>query len=508
MLHRDSVPFPCHCFVRLWFRGQIADHVLESALAAALKHHPLLTATIDCSAPRPRWKLSEEHRIRIEQQPGCSGRFFPQTFHIPIESQPGLRIFAERSSDSVTLLVQFHHACCDGLGIMYFLRDYLKACRTLSSPDSGLAAASSIAPITSITPAAGIDDRAAAESSCVATQGTDSQCSDPREDIKHQQVIRSQLQRSQLQTRGDTGVGLSEWLRLLPAHILGLYRPWNFFRRRVQKILPDDESASASGITENTSECSLISTVLPPEVAAAWLKSAKKRSVSANDLLLKDVLAAIVRLRKKLNSRSGDGWIRLLVPINSRPNSDGVTMAANSTTMIFIDRRETDVCSSLENDHGDLNLLRGLSREMHSIRKHRLGLSFLLSLKLLQIIPGGLKRFAGGKRQDLTAVVTNLGRVFTDLNDDTNGKSASRSFQCGNATLERVDVAAPVSVATDISISAATYSDQISLTLQFGSKALSREQASFFLSELTDQIRSSAGLTVSSSPDQKGRDGG
>ncbi|MFN8705242.1 MAG: hypothetical protein ACK50J_01060, partial [Planctomyces sp.] len=223
MLHRDSVPFPCHCFVRLWFRGQIADHVLESALAAALKHHPLLTATIDCSAPRPRWKLSEEHRIRIEQQPGCSGRFFPQTFHIPIESQPGLRIFAERSSDSVTLLVQFHHACCDGLGIMYFLRDYLKACRTLSSPDSGLAPAASIAPINSITPAASINDRAAAESSCLATQGTDSQCSDPGGDIEHHRAIRSQLQRSQLQTRGDTGVGLSEWLRLLPAHILGLY---------------------------------------------------------------------------------------------------------------------------------------------------------------------------------------------------------------------------------------------------------------------------------------------
>ncbi len=130
MLADDRPDHPMTCVEYLYFEGVLDRLRLERAFEEALRHQPLLRARIagcvldrtshlhwiDADAsPRIKWTDS------IEQlRPGPPVDLF---------AGPGLRLSATDSAAMPTMLLEWHHACCDGIGIHDFVDSLLTAYR-------------------------------------------------------------------------------------------------------------------------------------------------------------------------------------------------------------------------------------------------------------------------------------------------------------------------------------------------------------------------------------------
>jgi NRPS condensation-like uncharacterized protein len=417
------------------FSGNLDCQILTAALTRTIPRHPLLTARVVQDRSRPCWQLQENGLPEIQWQMQAAGDCFAQTPFLNLKSESGIRLIVNKAAESTCVLIQFHHACCDGLGIMEFVSQLLLEYRCLANHQNTELKTPSINAGTSVD------------------AGNSVSC----------ELIRR---------RGRTGLNLRDVWRLLPAHVKGIRRPWSFLTRPAMPLLTGRKSQasppqdSAPGIVQRK----IISRRFTADESRNYLEGAKRHSVSTNDLLMRDVFLVIHQLRSTHGINDCGEWTRLLIPMSYRPQQLNETFATNYTTMIFVDRRGADFVD--EN-----SLLRGLRAEMQQIKRDQLGYSFLLALTLSRHLPGGLRRFAGGRRCDVTAVMTNLGRILAFPGET----EPCGRLRLGRALLETVDVAAPITPMTDVSVSIANYAGQLSVSLHFNESTVSELQAREFL---------------------------
>ena len=82
--------------------------------------------------------------------------------------------------------------------------------------------------------------------------------------------------------------------------------------------------------------------------------------------------------------------------------------AANVMSVIFLDRRGKDF------EDPD-KLLVGIHDEMKLIKRYELGLTFVLSLRFLSKIPGGLRNATSASKCQASCLLTNLGIMLHRL---------------------------------------------------------------------------------------------
>lgn len=135
MLADDRPAFPMTLVARLTFTGEADPNRLNAALHAAIRRHPLLHASISplrLSRVRKGWHPLEkglniewgsQHEPFVLSPPG-----------IDLKSNSGLRIAVRVAAGCTDLWLQFHHACCDVLGLTQFLGDSLLAYAGVSLP--------------------------------------------------------------------------------------------------------------------------------------------------------------------------------------------------------------------------------------------------------------------------------------------------------------------------------------------------------------------------------------
>jgi hypothetical protein len=214
---------------------------------------------------------------------------------------------------------------------------------------------------------------------------------------------------------------------------------------------------------------------------AGLLSTARTLGVTLNDLLARELFLCLARWRQRYGRDGQRGWLRLCVPVSLRTAAQNGLPAANSVSMLFLDRRPRDM-------EAPERLLTSIHKEMQLLKRMHLGWTFVLSLGLCQWLPGGLPRRCRNPRCMSTAVFTNLGVLFArgPLVD------AQGRVRLGDITLEHMDLLPPWRPLTCAAFTVWSYAGRLSFTLHYDPRVLAAREAGELLDQFVELNRKPA----------------
>lgn len=429
MLWDDRPTHPMSIVARLRFAGQLDRRASALALEAVVARHPLLRAKVH-KTPRGRleWTAAPGHPSAIQWIDGPQRDGLPLMRPIDLFSEAGLRAWATADRHRSSLVLQVHHAACDGKAVFQVLDDFVRSYARVAA-----------------------DGQSAIElSPC-----------DPR----------------RLTGRGSFGLTAGKCLRMLPAQLTGLLGVCEFFMHRPVPIL-EPVAAICGDLPASFPDVKMFR--LEAEEVRRLSAAAADSRVTVNDWLLRDFFVAVGEFRARHQATKAGEWIRFSVPMNLRQAADNDMPAANVVSMVFLDRTAKQIA-----DPG--GLLRGIHAEMDLIRRRQLGLTFVLSLSVLRALPGGLARRVNKGCCEATCVLSNLGRAMTDSPlPRRNGKIVA-----GNLLLEGIEFFVPVRNGTAVSVALVYYAGGLQVCMQYDSRRVTEAQAGDLMATYLRKIRSS-----------------
>jgi len=426
MFHQDCSAYPCTCFVRMRFVGRLGKDALEPAVQRAIARHPMLAARVDPNQSKLRWQLDPEPTQSITWQEADISDEFPTASSLQLD-QGGLRLQVRLYRDLSDLLLHFHHAAVDGLGISQFIHDFM----LFYSEQKG---------------------------------------------VSHRKRALRQYETSRLKQRGTMGLTWGKLVSMIPKQAIGLAGVRQFLMRKPVPLVPH-KRASADAATAHPFPTAQIKH-FSAEESKLFRFTAKQAGVTTNDLLCRDLFLAMNDFRQEEGITDDDAWLRLMVPFSLRGAADRHLPAANVVSSVFLDRKGSQM-----SDPADL--LVSIHDEMQLIKENELGYTFVLSLCVNRMLPGGLRRVARGNRCNASAVFTNLGRLVSR----TGLPSENGEAICGDVRLQHLEILPPLAPFTCIAFGAGWYANRLSISMRYDLRVLTTDQASALLDKLVTRIR-------------------
>lgn len=414
-LLRDGTPAaPMDFFFRLRLGETIDRQLLEMAAATALRRHPVLQARVlDHAAGPPAFSFHAVPTLRsmvVEAAADCT----PEPLN-PL-TDPLVRLTLSSSAPaagsraSSTVLAQFHHVAADGLGAIAFLDDLLAIITQL------------------------------------------------HRDVTAPLRLRP-LDPSLLVQRGHYGLTPWRLLKILPDQAVGLAGIKQFFKNR-----PLGLTTTSPACDGTRPALTAVSVSLSGPETNALRQAATTAEVSVNELAAAAIFSAIQPLcATGRNAATGAGpeVVRLCVPMNLRRASDRKMPATNLCSMVFLDRTPDQIAA------GPQPLLASIHDEMGVIRRHGLGLTFLFSLHLGRLMPGGIRRVVADQPAAATVLFTNIGRVFRRHRSDP---------ATGTSLLTTIEGLAPLRRETPLAILAIEHAGCLTFTFRYDERQLTAGQ--------------------------------
>lgn len=317
MLADDRVDYPMHIVTRLRFSGQLKPHPLEQALHATLVHHPLLTSTL---SPKQTWNpISPNAEVQWHSEPFASSGLKLQA--MDLHQAPGLRVYGYSAPDHSELILQAHHACCDGLGIIGFIEDLL----------------------------------------CHYGQA----CGETYPSSQRNGLL--------LEKRHALGLaGKTKW-RALCRQGRAICSTVRFLRHPARPL-----AISHVSETPTVPSLSFDTLRLDPEDSARLLQQARHLNVTLNDVLL--CVLFLTLHQHQPGTTTNSPWLRLCVPVNFRHPQHLASPAANWISLLFLTRRDKDLQSHvrlIQSIHQEMIRIKrnqeGLTFNLGLALYHRLG---------------------------------------------------------------------------------------------------------------------------------------
>ncbi len=283
MLADHRPEYPMVFYVRLRFAGRLDRVKFTAAAIATLVRHPLLRATVRSINGRLCWIAGEgvSQWTWVSKERPESMKPLPP---LDLFAVPGLRMQVLREAAHDHLLLEFHHASCDGIAAIQFIEDLLIAYHV--------------------------------EHGMVEPNAPPRRAVDPQ----------SLHQRSRL--------GMNSWRRLrrVPLAIMTAWGLAEFFSHRPvavaapQTAAPDDAGPGLASHRFGRRQLANLRLV------------ARRLGVTVNDLLVRDLLSTVGDWNMRQQPVARPEMLRITVPVNLRGPSDARLPAANVVSMIFIDR--------------------------------------------------------------------------------------------------------------------------------------------------------------------------
>jgi hypothetical protein len=354
MLTDDRADYPATFFFRLRFSGRCDRSALEAAAAAAMARHPLLRALVHPTGnERFEWAPVGSPQLPISWHCDALPVFTPEEMHIDLQSQIGWRVFVVEQDDRTEMLLQFHHACCDGLGAMQFVEDLLAAYHDSVSP----------------------------------------QCARPPS---------RPLDPLRLRQRGRFEMTPLKYLLRMHKEAAGLLGSLEFHAHRPAPLAA--AQLPAAGPPAFPSICA--HTFSAADTAGLRQAAAKMRG-TVNDLLLRNMFSATSAWNARIDPPLQKRILRVMIPTNLRTNGDAAMPAANVVSMVFIDRRAHNAASE--------KMTKLASLELKYCKNWRLGLTMIHYMQAYRMFPGGLKKLLPTDRCLATTVLSNMGDSTRDM---------------------------------------------------------------------------------------------
>ncbi|MEE8451461.1 MAG: condensation domain-containing protein [Thermoguttaceae bacterium] len=447
MLADDGPAYPMNGVFRLRFSGRFDRPALLSAVRAAVARHPLLSARIERTGRQgPVWVADAQSEPSVEWIDGSTGKEFPTVGHLDPQRGPVFRawVVQDEPSETTDLVLALHHCCSDALGAFRFIEDLLRL----------------------------YDGAVRGKPTSVALPPLDERL---------------------LRRRGAFGLSPGKLLRDGLKQLVGLHGAWRFFMHRPVPLVPHKPEPRGAPVPE--SYPTAVTRQLSTAETDALRRSARERQVTVNELLARDLFLTLEAFQANLApgkglTFKGTDWLRLSVPMNLRGDSDRRLPAANVVSLVFLDRRKRHCTEAAR-------LLAGIHREMQRIKRLRLGLTFVLSLRLLKYLPGGIARTVETDHCQSTCVFTNLGPLFVDTPlAQSDGRVVS-----GSLVLEGMDILPPLRPHTCAALCIFTYAGRLNVTLHYDARPLSKTDAESLLETYMQNIRSTLPTTETQTGD-------
>jgi hypothetical protein len=181
------------------------------------------------------------------------------------------------------------------------------------------------------------------------------------------------------------------------------------------------------------------------------------------------------------------------VPMDLRHEPDNRMPAANVVSMVFLDRTGKQIAAA--------DLLRGIHKEMDSIRRRQSGLLFVVALWGRRLLPGGLAKGVNRNCCDATCVLSNLGRAMAD----SPLPRCNERIVAGNVVLDGIDFFSPVRQGTAVSMALIYYAGGLRLCMHYDSRHITEAQAGDLMATYLRTIRASTGMASRSAKGKAGR---
>lgn len=132
MLLDDRVDYPMTIHVELGFTGRMDKNVFIPAMKQTVARHPLLAARVEWRGRWPFWMGPATSPVKITWQETEPPVYSMRPTQIDIIQGPGVEAHVHVGRNNTSVLVMFHHSCCDGQGARRFLFDLTTAYERLA----------------------------------------------------------------------------------------------------------------------------------------------------------------------------------------------------------------------------------------------------------------------------------------------------------------------------------------------------------------------------------------
>ncbi len=438
MIADDQPGYPMSFFIRLQFHGQVERGAFQGALDEALDRHPLLRALIETGrGDFPFWVTAPGQMPDGDWGPEDAMIACRDSEAIDLTREIGLRVWVRQGAQRARVLLQFHHACCDGTGAYRFIGDLLAGY--------------------------GIRTASLGQRPVLGTI-------DP-------QLLRSRKQRS-------LGVAATPMRRGLMR--LAVRECWKIVTRQPAPLAPP-----------LVVECGQ-ATDFPGFLSFSFTRSdhqklrdaASNRGVTPNDLLLRDLFLTL----EHWNRRQGSillqhflkrPWLRIMMPTDLRSGEDYEMPAANLTGYTFL-ARTIRQCALPE------ELLQSIRNETAMIKHRRSGAAFMDLIFLASQAPRLLRFFLARNRCLATAVHSNAAdpsRRFTAQFPREAGQ-----IVCGDLVLEEITGVPPLRAKTRATFSISQYNRRLAISLRCDPNLFRLEDTANLLDLYVERLRKSAAI--------------
>jgi len=430
----DRPAYPMTFVVEMEFSGTVDRAALEAALDEGLDRHPLLRTVIQpAKGNRPCWVLADDPLAPIDWADEgvpveCRGGE-----GIDIAARTGLRVWVRRGEGSARIVMQFHHACCDGIGAYRFIGDVL----------------------------AGYGARTA----------TNGQRPEPG-------PVDARL----LRERKNGIMDLALHGRPSTVAWAAIRQGARIFGHRPAPLHPPGPLAQRNGYVAP----------FPGVQTYRFDAESYKRlrlvavdcGVTVNDLLLGELFHAMREWNARHPARRNGRRLSIMMPTDLRGTEHFEMPAANMTGYTFL-TREASACDR------PAELLRGIRNETALIKHERQGTRFVDMVAAALHVRGLLRLALSGRRCLSTAVLSNVGdpsRRFTARFPRENGRVV-----CGNLVLESFSGVPPLRPKTRATVSIFTYRRQLTISLRCDPYLFRPEDTREQLSIFVERLRRAAG---------------
>jgi NRPS condensation-like uncharacterized protein len=430
MLCDERPAYPMTCAYRLRFAGFLDPPALQAALATVIQRHPMLGATVrPTRGGRWEWVHHPEWQPTLQWRAPLNPSGWPPTVYFDLTREPANRWWMLEREDGHDLVIQAHHCCADALGMSQVMQDLLVAY------------------------AIHLGTRRA---------GPSLPALDPR----------------RLLRRGAPGWRLSA----APGQAVGLLGVHEFLMRSPSPLATEGKVA----LTAVSPVCPGVHVrELDTEETRTLLATARSLRVTLNDLLLREVFLTVSAWRKERGLGEERDWLRFAMLINLRTPADVCMPATNSVSMVFLDRQERDLADAAR-------LLASIHRQIQRIKRFQLQYTYLLSLRVARLAPGGLARMAQTDECRATSYFSNLGIV---LGQTPLPRREGRLIS-GNVVLESADWVGFLRPQVHVGFVAYTYGGRLRFSLHYDPRLIAPDQSNDLLEMYVSQIRQ----TIQSAP--------
>ena len=458
MLADESSDYPMVFYLQVRLKGVVDRDVMKLAVDDAFSRHPLLCCRVKKTWRGGYWIWAGDQVSEFDWDCDHWMQQEPWRQAIDLTSGIGLRVWGEQHSDHAIITMQFHHACCDGIGAAQFLED--------------------VAIAYAWHYAKSVD-----------------QTVDQTVDLPELRPINLQL----LKTRGN-----SDGRRV--AHVSGsiFYRTYIVMKYTIRYLCQEKLPFLArSTMRQNDLQTGLgLTTIKLTRAETRGLReAAKKYNASINDLLVRELMllshhwnAQVVKPRRRFLSFRPQTMC-VLVPTSLRGPLDAELPACNVVSYVFMAR-----AVALMNRPDEL--LCTVRDEMQLVHQYQAGWLFVQAIEAMQRLPGMLRLIMLKTQNSCmsTTVLSHMGNLLNGISSRL--PREGRSIQMGNLVVEDIAGIPPIRQGTSVAFSTVLVNGCLAVSIRCCAKRFSSADTLELLNTFADRLKSTASdsLVGSESP--------